>query len=77
MGFRAATDILCAPITHEHIARQLGISIQSVRQSRLNANSVGQRKPLDNWEDALITLAKNRIGYLERLITRLETDGEK
>jgi hypothetical protein len=77
MDFREATDQLCTAITHEDVARSLGVSVQSIRQARMNGNSTGQRKPPDNWEDALVTLARNRIGYLERLIVQLESEGEK
>ena len=77
MDFRTATDKLCAPVTHEDVARQLGISVQSVRQARMNGNSNGQRKPPDHWRDALITLTKNRISYFEWLIQQLESDSVK
>jgi hypothetical protein len=71
MDFRKATDELCAPVTHEDIARQLGVSVQSVRQARLNGNSRGRRSAPGNWETALVTLAEERIAKYRKLIVEL------
>jgi hypothetical protein len=71
MDFRKATDELCAPITHEDVARQLGVSIQSIRQARMRDDSAGRRAPPENWEKALADLAEKRIAGYRKLIEKL------
>jgi hypothetical protein len=71
MDFRSATDALCATITHEDVARELGISVQSVRQARLNGDSRGRRSAPGNWETALATLAERRVAEYQKLIVEL------
>jgi DNA-binding GntR family transcriptional regulator len=77
MDFRGATDKLGAAITHDDIARQLGISVQSIRQARMNGDSLGQRKPPDNWKVAPVALAESRITYFKRLIEQQESERRK
>jgi hypothetical protein len=75
MDFRQATDELCAAITHDDIARELGVSVQSIRQARMNKETNGQRSPPDNWKEAVAALAEKRIADYESLIERLRTNG--
>jgi hypothetical protein len=76
MDFRKVTDQLCASITHEDIARQLGVSVQSIRQARMNRKANGRRSPPDNWKEAVVALAEQRIADYKSLIERLRTNGE-
>jgi hypothetical protein len=34
MNFREAVDALCASLSHEDVAKALGVSLQTVRQAR-------------------------------------------
>ena len=72
MDFRKATDDLCMAITHDDVARQLGVSVQSIRQARMKSDSRGRRAPPENWEKALALLAENRIAAYRQLIERLQ-----
>jgi transposase len=76
MDFRRATDELCAAITHDDIAMELGVSVQSIRQARMNRESNGQRSPPDHWKGAVSLLAEKRIAQLRSLIERLRTNGD-
>jgi hypothetical protein len=76
MDFRKATDELCVPITHEDIARQLRVSVQSIRQARLRDDAPGHRSPPDNWQTALAELAEKRIVEYRELADQLR-DGAR
>ena len=71
MKFREAVDSLCSALTHEDVAKALGVSVQSIRQARMNEDSKSFRAAPKNWERALIRLAENRVSYYRRLIERL------
>jgi len=74
MDFRKATDELCAAITHDDVARELGVSVQSIRQARMSRESNGQRSPPDNWKEAIVKLAEKRIVEYKSLIDKLRTN---
>jgi hypothetical protein len=76
MDFRKATDELCAVITHDDIARELGVSVQSIRQARMNRETNGQRSPPDHWKEAVSRLAEKRIAQFRSLIERVRTNGD-
>jgi hypothetical protein len=71
MNFREAVDALCASLSHEDVAKALGVSLQTVRQARLREDSRAFRTPPKNWERALTRLAENRVAYYRRLIEKL------
>jgi hypothetical protein len=71
MKFREAVDALCASCRHEDVAKSLGVSVQTIRQARMQENSKSFREPPQNWERALIWLAENRIAHYRRLIEKL------
>lgn len=72
MGFKEATDALNAAVTHEDLARELGVSVQRIRQARLDPASAGYRPPPAGWEAAVAKLARERGGELAKLAKRLE-----
>jgi hypothetical protein len=71
MKFREAVDSLCSALTHEDVAKALGVSVQSIRQARMKKDSKSYREPPKNWERAIIRLAENRASYYRRLIEKL------
>jgi hypothetical protein len=73
MDFKAATDELCEGITHEALARALGVSVATIRQARLRAQAKAHRSPPENWEDAVIKLAGSQIRRYRNLISELHT----
>jgi hypothetical protein len=71
MKFREAVDSLCSALTHEDVANALGVSVQSIRQARMQEDSKSFREPPKNWERALIRLAESRMSYYRRLVKKL------
>jgi hypothetical protein len=71
MKFREAVDALCASLSHQDVAKALGVSLQTIRQARMKEDSKSFREPPKNWERALIRLAENRIAYYRKLVERL------
>lgn len=72
MEFKAATDILLDRITHEDLASELGVSVASVRQARLNNQALAYRSAPPEWERAVQALAERRIRKLQVLLGALE-----
>jgi hypothetical protein len=73
MNFRDAVDTLCTPLTHQDVAKALKVSVQTVRQARLNENSDAFRAPPKNWRAAIIRLAEQRILSYYKLIEKMKT----
>jgi hypothetical protein len=49
MKFREAVDSLCSALTHEDVAKALGVSVQTIRQARMKEDSKSYREPPNNW----------------------------
>lgn len=43
MGFREATESLCAGVSHEELAKALGVSVATIRQARLRPDAAAHR----------------------------------
>ena len=71
MQFRDATDELCAKVDHQHVAHALGVSVQTVRQARLDRESSARREPPSNWRAAVIRMAEERVWHYRKLIEKL------
>jgi hypothetical protein len=71
MDFRKATDELFNGISHSELAKELGVSIPSIRQARLRSDAAAHRTPPDGWENAVKKLAEDRIKHYQRLADRL------
>lgn len=67
MDFRKATDELFAGVSHEDLAKILGVSIATVRQARLQPSAKAHRSPPEGWEDAVAKLAESQIKHYKRL----------
>ena len=72
MNFREAVDALCASLSHEDVAKALGVSLQTVRQARLREDSDAFRAPPKNWKAAIIRLAEGRATYYRRLVEKMK-----
>jgi len=73
MNFGKAVDALCDSLSHEDVAKALGVSLQTVRQARLKENSAGFRAAPKNWKLAIIRLAESRVAHYRKLIEKLKT----
>lgn len=75
MDFIEATDALARKVSHEDLARELGVSVQTVRQARMDPESPSYRQPPASWRRAVADLARRRGGELQELAEALEGDG--
>jgi hypothetical protein len=71
MNFKQATDALLEPITLDHLAKEMGISVQSLRQARASEESTAYRSPPPDWQKAVVRLTEVRIRKLQRLLNQL------
>ena len=72
MTFSEAVDALCKPLTHQDVAKALGVSLQTVRQARLREESDAFRAAPKNWKAAIIRLAEARVLHYRKLIEKLK-----
>jgi hypothetical protein len=75
VDFIAATDALTGRVTHDELAGELGVSVQTIRQARMDPSAPGHRSPPAGWEAAVARLARRRGGELLELAEALEDGG--
>lgn len=68
MNFKAATDALFGGISHERLAKTLGVSIATIRQARLRPDARAHRSPPEDWEHGVAQLAEEQIAAYRHLI---------
>lgn len=73
MDFKTATDRVAGCITHAEIAEACGVSIQSIRQARMDPSSPSYRNPPTGWEAVLARLAHQRAKELEAFAAEILT----
>lgn len=73
MEFRKITDTLFERVTHDDLAAALGVSVASIRQARLDGESLAHRTPPDGWEKAVLRLAEKQARHYQSLADRLRT----
>jgi hypothetical protein len=71
MNFQQCTDRLLEKITLEDLAKELGVSVQAIRQARVAEQSLAHRPPPTGWPAAVRALANKRIKRLQNLIDSL------
>src|SRR3954453_19547221 len=74
MDFKEATETLCVGVSHEELAKALGVSVASVRQARLKSHAAAHRTPPRDWRHAVIRLAEDRVWHYRQLIERLSRE---
>lgn len=65
MDFKTATDRVTGCISHAEIAEAAGVSVQTIRQARLDSSAPGHRPPPNNWRAVLAGLARERSRELQ------------
>lgn len=71
MNFKDASSQLIDGHTLADIAAETGMSEATVRRARLEPGSPAYRPPPQNWKEAIIRLAEQRIEVLTDLIRAL------
>lgn len=77
MDFKTATDRVAGCISHAEIAAAAGVSVQTVRQARLDPSAPGHRPPPAGWRGVLASLVRNRARELTSFAEALELDERK
>jgi hypothetical protein len=72
LDFKAATDVLFRALSHEELAKELGVSVPSIRQARLGAGTRAFRKPPEGWQLGVARLAEVEAKRLQRLSKSLQ-----
>ena len=72
MDFVRATDALTSCHSHNDVAKALDVSVQTVRQARMNPAADGHRPAPEGWQNAIAKLARARAAQLEALADELE-----
>jgi hypothetical protein len=70
-NFRDITNDLFSKIGAEELALQIGCSLGSVKQARMDRTSSSYREPPAGWEEAARKLALDRAAYFTKLAERL------
>lgn len=65
MDFKTATDRVAGCISHADIAEAAGVSVQTIRQARLDPSAPGHRPPPADWRNVLAGLARERSRALQ------------
>lgn len=71
MDFKTATDRVAGCISHAEIAEAAGVSIQTIRQARMDPDSPSYRHPPAGWQEVLARLARERSRELAAFADRL------
>lgn len=74
MDFKTATDRVSGCISHAEIAEAAGVSVQTIRQARLDPSAPGHRPPPTGWKPVLARLASKRSRELAEFSIELEGD---
>lgn len=74
MNYRDAVDGLCKGISHARLAKELGVSLPSMRQARMRPDSAGYRRPPVGWRKTVIRLAEKRVADYQELIRKIDGD---
>jgi hypothetical protein len=72
MDFKTATDRVAGCITHVEIAEAAGVSIQTIRQARMDPSSSSYRNPPAGWQEVLARLARERSRELAAFADQVE-----
>jgi len=72
MTFKQATDRLAGCISHAEIARAARVSVQLIRQARLDPTNASYRSPPLGWQAVLAKLARERGAQLKALAAEIE-----
>lgn len=74
MDFREATDRLCEKLSHDDLAKELGVSVQGIRQARMSDSAKARRQPPKHWPFAVIRLAERQIMESRKLIEQVRKE---
>lgn len=68
MNYLRATDEVFSSVTAAELAKEIGVSISTVKKSRMKDP---QRSPPPGWEKAVLKLAERQIAHFTKLVAKL------
>ena len=71
MDFKKATDELFANVSHDDLAKALGVSVASIRQARLQEGALARRSPPPGWQISIRRLAEGQERHYRRLAQKM------
>jgi hypothetical protein len=71
LDFRATMFALGSRVRAEDVAAELGVSLQRIKQARLEEGNRGRRPPPDGWKKAAKKLAERQAENLQKLAAML------
>lgn len=74
MDFKEATDRLADCVTHQEVADAAGVTLQTIRQARLDPSNANYRSPPQDWQRILAKLARQQGRAMDKLADQLERD---
>lgn len=77
MKFLQASTVLFKTVSHQDLAKKLGVSVASIRQARLRPEAKAHRGPPEGWEAAIAELASEQIRRYQKLINDLSLAAQK
>lgn len=72
MDFKEATDSLFNGLDHARLAKQLGVSVATVRQARLKPTAGAHRSPPPGWKEGVAKLAADQLAHYRWLLESLD-----
>ena len=74
VDYREAVDAVAQRLTHEELAKRLGVSVATLRQAKLPDDANAYRNPPKGWDRVLIQVAEERARYFADLAARLRSE---
>lgn len=74
MDFKTATDRVAGCISHAEIAEAAGVSVQTIRQARLDPSAPGHRPPPAGWRAFLAYVVRRRASELIKYADELASE---
>jgi hypothetical protein len=71
LDFRATMFALGSRVRAQDVAAELGVSLQRIKQARLEVGHGGRRPPPDGWKSAAKKLAERQAENLLKLAAML------
>lgn len=71
MNFKKITDELFVRVTSDDLAKEAGVSGQTIRKARLEEGTTASRSPPPGWQKAAIRLAEKQITHFQKLVAKI------
>jgi hypothetical protein len=73
----ATSRLMAGGVTLQELADELDVSLQLIKQARMDPSAASSRRPPAGWAKAVARLARERSGELAELASQLEGEGKR